>query len=155
MNKFNFFEWLTTTPWANFMNGAEWVFPVVQSLHFIGFALSIGTIVIVDLRLLGFGMKKQSASDLAADLSRWTLAGIVLMLVTGFLMFSADAAIYHVNPSFRVKMTILTIALLFHFTIHRMVVRPNASAAFAKIAAVVSLLLWISVVGAGRFIAFT
>ena len=47
----SFFEWLSTSPWANAMNGPEWAFPVVESLHFMGFALSIGTIAIVDLRL--------------------------------------------------------------------------------------------------------
>src|SRR5262249_22477911 len=94
-----FFEWLVTSPWANAMNGPEWAFPVVQSFHFIGFALSIGTIAIVDLRLLGLGMRRQTASEWSADLSRWTVLGIVTMLITGFLMISADAVRYHVNPS--------------------------------------------------------
>ena len=98
-----FFEWLTTSPWANAMNGPGWAFPVVQSLHFMGFALSIGTIAIVDLRLLGLGMRHQTAAELAADLNRWTVAGIALMLITGSLMFSADAVRYHYNPSFQFK----------------------------------------------------
>ena len=48
----SFFEWLTTTPWAKAMNGPEWAFPVVESLHFVGLALLVGAIAIVDLRLL-------------------------------------------------------------------------------------------------------
>jgi hypothetical protein len=149
-----FFEWLTTSPWANAMNGPEWAFPVVQSLHFMGFALSIGTIAIVDLRLLGLGMRRQQAADLAADLNRWTLAGLALMLITGPLMFSADAVRYHVNPSFQFKMTCLMVALLFHFTIHRRAVRADAPPLLAKLAGALSLLLWTAVVAGGRMIAF-
>src|SRR5579864_9200695 len=96
----SFFRWLLTTPWAKFMNGPEWAFPVVQSFHFIGFALSIGTIAIVDLRLLGLGMRRQKAEELAHDLEPWTRIGIAVMLITGPLMFSADAVTYHYNPSF-------------------------------------------------------
>jgi hypothetical protein len=149
-----FFEWLVTSPWANAMNGPEWAFPVVQSLHFMGFALSIGTIAIVDLRLLGIGMRRQQASELAADLNRWTIAGIAIMLITGPLMFSADAVRYHVNASFEFKMYCLTAALLFHFTVHRWALRPDASPVLAKLAGALSLLLWTGVVAGGRMIAF-
>jgi hypothetical protein len=154
MSSLQFLEWLTTSPWANFMNGPEWAFPVVQSLHFIGFALSIGTIAIVDLRLLGLGMRRQTASELAADLDPWTWSGFALMLITGALMFSADAVSYHSNPSFQFKMTCLSLALLFHFTVHRKVSRSEVSPIAARLAGGLSLALWTSVVGGGRMIAF-
>ena len=150
----SFFEWLLTSPWAKFMNGPEWAFPVVQSIHFIGFALSIGTIAIVDLRLLGFGMRRQSAAELAADLDPLTRAGIAVMLITGPLMFSSDAVAYHFNPSFQFKMMCLMLALLFHFTVHRRVVRTQVSPTSAKLAGAISLVLWSSVVAGGRMIAF-
>ena len=150
----SFFEWLSTSPWANAMNGPEWAFPLVQSIHFMGFALSIGTIAIVDFRLLGIGMRRQSAPQLAADLAPWTFAGFATMLITGFLMFSADAVVYHVNPSFRFKMNCLLVALLFHYTLHRRVTRPGASPVAGKLAAGLSLLLWTAVVAGGRMIAF-
>jgi len=149
-----FFEWLTTSPWANLMNGPEWAFPVVESLHFMGFALSIGTIAIVDLRLLGIGMRRQTAAELATDLQRWTLAGFALMLITGPLMFSADAVRYHENPSFQFKMTCLMTALLFHFTLHRRATRAGTPALAARLAGGLSLLLWTAVVAGGRMIAF-
>ncbi|MGC9948622.1 MAG: DUF6644 family protein [Bryobacteraceae bacterium] len=148
------FEWLTTSPWANAMNGPEWAFPLVQSLHFIGFAFSIGTIAIVDLRLLGWAMRRQSAADLAADLDRWTWVGFGLMLITGPLMFSADAVAYHNNPSFQFKMTVLFVALLYHFTIHRKVARSAVPPLAAKLAGGLSLVLWTAVVAGGRMIAF-
>ena len=136
------------------MNCAEWVFPAVQSLHFIGFAMSIGTIAIVDFRLVGFGKGHVGAAALAADLAPWTRAGIAVMLTTGPLMFSTDAVGYHYNPSFQFKMVCLTLALLFHFTLHRRAVRPNISPVLGKLAGTVSLLLSSAVVAGGRMIAF-
>ncbi len=149
-----FFRWLVNSPWSHVMNKYEWVFPAVQSLHFIGFAMSIGTIAIVDLRLLGLGMRRQAPAELAADLAPWTLAGIVVMLTTGPLMFSTDAVAYHYNPSFQFKMVCLMLALLFYFTVHRRAVRPDVPPIAAKLAAATSLLLWTAVVAGGRMIAF-
>ncbi|HTT64549.1 MAG TPA: DUF6644 family protein [Bryobacteraceae bacterium] len=149
-----FFEWLSTSPWANAMNGPEWAFPLVESLHFIGFTFSIGTIAIVDLRLLGLVMRRQSAAELAADLDPWTWAGLALMLITGPLMFSADAVAYHNNPSFQFKMVCLLLALIFHFTIHRKVTRSQVHPLAARFVGGLSLALWTAVVAGGRMIAF-
>jgi Family of unknown function (DUF6644) len=150
----SFFKWLTTSALANAMNNHEWAFPVVQSLHFIGFALSIGTISIVDFRLLGLGMRRQQAAEIAADLKPWTLAGLAVMLITGPLMFSTDAVTYHYNPSFQFKMSCLMLALLFHFTLHRRAIRSDVSPNAARLAGAMSLLLWTAVVAGGRMIAF-
>jgi hypothetical protein len=150
----SFFRWLTASALASAMNNNEWAFPVVQSLHFMGFALSIGTIAIVDFRLLGLGMRRQKAAEIAADLKPWTLAGLTVMLITGPLMFSTDAVAYHVNPSFQFKMVCLMLALLFHFTLHRRAVRSDVPPIAAGLAGATSLLLWTAVVAGGRFIAF-
>jgi hypothetical protein len=149
-----FFRWLVNSPWSHAMNSYEWVFPAVQSLHFIGFAMSIGTIAIVDLRLLGLGMRRQAPADLAADLAPWTHAGIAVMLTTGPLMFSTDAVAYHYNPSFQFKMVCLMLALLLYFTLHRWAVRSDVPPIAGKLAAATSLMLWTAVVAGGRMIAF-
>lgn len=150
----SFFEWLTKTPWAKAMNGPQWAFPLVESMHFIGLALSIGTIAIVDLRLLGIGMRRQSGSELAGDLRIWTRIGLAVMLITGPLMFSADAVNYHHNPAFQFKMVCLLLALVFHFTFHRYATRASAPSFLTKLVGGVSLALWTCVVAAGRMIAF-
>ena len=156
---FRLMEWINQSPVANAMNGTEWAFPVVETIHFLGFALLIGTIAIVDLRLLGLGMRRQSAAQLAADLAPWTRAGLAVMLITGPLMFSADAVRYYVNESFRIKMVCLLTAIGFHFTIHRRIARSldsttgDATVA-GRLVAVVSLVLWTGVLSAGRMIAF-
>jgi len=147
-------KWLVESPWSQALASSEWVFPFVQSIHFIGFAFLIGTIAIVDLRLLGLAMPRRQPAELAADLNRWVWAGLAIILSTGFVMFSSSATAYHHNAAFRFKMTCLTLALLFHFTIHRRAVRADAPALAAKLAAAVSLVLWSAVVAGGRMIAF-
>ena len=149
-----FMQWLSTSPVANAMNGPEWAFPVVESLHFIGFAFLIGTIAIVDFRMLGLAMRRQPVAQLAADLAPWTRIGLAMMLITGPMMFSADAVTYSVNPSFRLKMIFLVVAILYNFTLHRMAVRSEKPGVAGTLAAIASLLLWTSVLGAGRMIAF-
>jgi hypothetical protein len=149
-----FLEWLAGSPIASAMNGPEWAFPVVESFHFLGFAFLIGTIAIVDLRMLGGGMRRQSPYDLARNLKPYTLTGLVLMLTTGPAMFSADPKVYYFNPSFRFKITCLLLAILYHFTIHRIAIKPNVAPAIGKLAAVVSLALWTAVLAGGRMIAF-
>jgi len=150
----SFWHWLTVSPWAKVMNGPEWMFPVVQSFHFIGFAFSIGTIAIVDLRLLGLGMTRQTAAELHSDLNRWSWIGIAMMLITGPLMFSADAPTYHYNPAFRFKMEVLTAAIPYQLTFQRWAVRDNVPPILAKLAGLISLALWTLVLAGGRSIAF-
>jgi len=154
MSVLPFLDWLGSSALASAMNGPEWAFPVVESFHFIGFALLIGTIAIVDLRLLGGGMRRQSPADVAQSLKRWTWTGLALMLTTGPAMFSADPRVYYFNPSFRFKMTWLLLAILYNFTIHRWAVKPKVAPIIGKLAAIVSLALWTTVLAAGRFIAF-
>jgi hypothetical protein len=149
-----FFEWLMNSPWSHALASAEWVFPIVQSVHFIGFALLIGTAAIVDLRLLGFGLRQQKADELAADFDTWQRVGLTLILMTGLMMFSSSALAYYRNSSFRFKMACLMLALLFHFTLHRRALRSDVSPITAKLAGATSLLLWSAVVAGGRMIAF-
>lgn len=149
-----FFNWLVESPWSQALAQAEWLFPIVQSVHFIGFAFLIGTIAIVDLRLLGLALRNQKAGELAADFEPFKWMGLAAVLVTGFIMFSSSANAYHYNPSFRFKMTCLTLALLFHFTGRRYVLRSGSAAFSAKLAGAISLLLWTAVVMGGRMIAF-
>jgi hypothetical protein len=139
---------------AEFISQSLW-FPVIQSVHIIGLTLLVGTISLVDLRLLGLGMRRQAAEDLALSLAPWTSAGLLTMLMTGPLLLWSDYTRYLNNPAFHSKMGLLAVALAGHFTVHRRVVRPGAplGPAARKLAAMFSLLLWSGVVVAGRAIA--
>jgi hypothetical protein len=136
---------------------ARWtfVFPVVESIHVLGFTLLVGTIVILDLRLLGWCLRRQSVSQIARDLAPWIWAGIIVQLTTGPYLFSGDPAEYVQVAAFRTKMLLLLVALIFHFTIIRAATAPardSAPLGWRRPAAVVSLGLWVSVLLAGMWI---
>jgi hypothetical protein len=138
----------------NPLNTNEWAFPVCEVLHIIGFATLIGTITMVDLRLLGIGMKKESAADLVKDTAPWTLAGLALVLISGPLIFSSDPNMYLHNAGFRFKITMLVLAIIFNYTIHRWVALKQGSGGLEVLTGLISLVLWTSVVFGGIFIAF-
>jgi Family of unknown function (DUF6644) len=146
-----FLAYDTTT---NPLNTNEWAFPVCEVLHIIGFAIAIGTITMVDLRLLGIGMKKESAADLVRDTRAWTLGGLALVLISGPLIFSSDPNMYLRNSSFRFKMTALALAIIYNYTIHRWVAMKQSSGGVAALTGLISLALWVSVIFGGIFIAF-
>ena len=132
----------------------SWLFPVTQSIHIIGLTMLIGTICLVDLRLLGVGMRGQAVGNLASALAPWTSSGLVTVFATGPLLFGADLTRYVNNPAFVLKMGLLGAALAAHFTLHRSAVRDHGlHTRRQKLAAVLSLILWSSVVLAGRAIA--
>jgi hypothetical protein len=145
---------LAYDPSTNPLNNNEWAFPLLEIIHITGFALSIGTIAIVDLRLLGLGMRHQSSAQLMKDTMPWTLVGLAVMLMSGPLIFSSDPNMYLHNSSFQFKMGALLVAILYNYTIHRKVALSNPSPILGKLVGGVSLALWVSVVFAGLFIAF-
>ncbi len=145
---------LAYDPAQNPLNGSELVFPILECIHIVGSVLLVGTIAVVDFRLLGFGLTGAKAPEIARALSPWTLIGLALMLISGPLMFSSDPDMYYLNHSFQAKMVLFALALLFHYTIRRRMVFGNAAAGNAKVAACVSLALWASVIFGAIFIAF-
>jgi len=131
----------------------SWVFPVIQSIHLIGLTMLVGSICLVDLRILGIG-KRQAVIDFASALAPWTFRGLVIVVITGPLMFWSDLARYVINPAFLLKMGLLAVTLTLHFTLHRRVIRVRSTnASGQKLVAVLSLILWSSIVLAGRAIA--
>lgn len=128
----------------------SWLFPVIQSIHLIGLVMMVGTISLVDLCALGIGVRTRNPANVAALLAPWTSGGLLTVLITGPLMFGSDLTRYLHNPAFIVKMGLLALALAGHFTLHRTAISQSRN---QKLAAVVSLILWSSVVLAGRAIA--
>lgn len=140
---------------ADVLNSSEWVFPIAECFHIAAFAWSIGTIALVDYRLLGFGVTHQSAAQIAKDTAPWTLIGLAVVLLSGPILFLSDPRMYLFNPSFRFKIGALLLAILFNYTIHRKVAQSaTVSPAISKLVGLVSLALWVSVVFGGLFIAF-
>ena len=139
---------------ANPLNSNEWAFPLTECFHITAFALSIGTIALVDLRMLGLGMMHQTARQLTKDTGLWTFAGLVIVILSGLLIFSSDPIHYLYNQAFRFKVTMLVLAIIYNYTIHRKVALSDGSPGTLKLVGGLSLLLWISVTFSGLWIAF-
>jgi hypothetical protein len=141
-------------PSANPLNGSEWAFPVLEILHLASIAMAVGTIAVVDLRLLGVGMRKWPASRLASVLDLWTTWGVLLAMITGAMLLSTDPANYLHNPAFRVKLVCLTAAVVYHYTMHARAAKRDESTLASKLAGAISIGLWLAVVFSGVFYAF-
>src|SRR5271156_5045894 len=91
-------------PATNPLNNNEWSFPLLEIIHIVGFAIAMGTIFLVDLRLFGVGLRRRLPSQLSRDLAPWTLGGLAAVLMSGPLIFSSDPNMYLNNVGFRFKM---------------------------------------------------
>lgn len=149
------FEWMESTPVGQAIRHSASLIALLESIHLIGLTLLLGTILMVDLSLLGLGIGRTPASRIARDLRGWTAAGLAIMLVSGPLILSAEAVRCYKTPAFWAKMALLAVALVFHFSIHKQVVfvDPPAPRYRAAWTACLSLGLWTSVALAGKAIA--
>ena len=155
--------WLQTTPVANAIAENEILFPWIESVHVLTIVLVIGTISIVDLRLLGVASLDLTVRRLMRDVIPYTWGAFAVAVITGSLMFSSDAVHYAHNFFFRGKLVLLALAGLnmavFHFVgigdIERWDAGTGRTPFAARAAATISLLLWIAVVAFGREIGFT
>ena len=140
---------------ADALNDTEWAFPLAECVHIGGFAVGVGSIALVDLRLLNLGLRHESAARVLRYTELWTVVALVLVLFSGLTLFTAQPGIYLINPIFPIKMYVLLAALIFNFTIHRKVASMDSpSPLMSKATAVVSLLLWVSIVFGGIFTGF-
>lgn len=157
-----FFNDLQNSALAQWVNTAGPTYPIVESLHVIAIALVFGTIFVVDLRLLGLASTSRPFTRVAQDLLRLTWFGFGLAVVTGVLLFLPNAAGIAVNTPFQVKMVLLALAginmFVFEFVTARQAASwdttlppPNA----ARIAGLLSIVLWLGVIVFGRLIGFT
>jgi hypothetical protein len=138
----------------NPLNASEWSFPILECFHIAGFAVAIGTVAIVDFRLLGLTLRRQTPGQLARDTGLLTIISLTIAVFSGLLLFSTDPDKYYLNRSFLFKVVCLLLAVVFHYTIHRRVVFSGAPPGVGKLVACLSLALWVSVVFGGIFIAF-
>ena len=141
---------------------STWAFPTLETIHVIGLVTVLGTIMVMDLRLLGLASNQVAVTKMSKDTLPWTWAGFVLAALTGSLLFISKASSYMANPYFLWKMGLLAAAginmLIFHFITYKTVESWDTASvlpAGAKVAATLSLIFWVLVVFFGRAIGFT
>ena len=136
-------------------------FPTLEAVHVVSLSLVVGTILVVDLRVLGVASTRRVFRRVSDDALKWTWLAFALAIVTGGLMFSSNAVVYYHNVAFRLKMLLILLAglnmLVFHFTAGNsdawhMSMTPRG---LSKFCAIASLLLWVGVIATGRTIGFT
>jgi hypothetical protein len=154
--------WLQGSAIAGRIRDSLYIFPFLESAHVVGLAVVVGTISVIDLRLLGVASVERSFARMASDILKWTWSAFLLTFITGALMFITNADVYFHNTPFRIKMALLAAAglntLVFELTAAKAIRQwdkaPSAPP-IGKVAATLSLVLWISVIFAGRIIGFT
>lgn len=149
---------LGTSSVAAFLRSSVYVYPVVNALHILGLALLVGTIAALDARVLGFA-RTVSLKDAARLLLPVTIGGLVLAVVAGAALFVVKPQEYAANPVFLVKLGLIVLAVanaiwLRLRTDWAVALGGGPVAAGVKLSAALSLLLWVSVLTAGRMIAF-
>ena len=151
-----YFEWLESLWIGKAVVGSLWLFPVIESVHLLALSVLGGSILLVDLRMLGFGLKHYSVPELARDARPFLIGAIVTLIATGVPLFLAEAIKCYYSQAFWVKMTTLAIALLYTFTIRARVTRSESVHDTARqLAGALSMALWVTVAAAGRWIGFS
>ena len=155
-------EWLASTSWSIALHESLYLYPLVESTHVLTLTVFVGLTVMLDLRLLGLAMKQVPASEVIARLVPWAKAGFVIMSITGAAAFLRDPVMQtYQSIFFRAKVAMLILAglnvWLFHSRVERRVadwdLTPSTPSA-ARVAAIVSLILWAGIVVAVRMIAY-
>ncbi len=156
MSLLPFFQWCYQTPVGETIRESTWLFPVIEAVHLLGLGLTAGAVLLVDLRLLGFGLNRQPVAQLWASAQPWLLGSLTLMLASGFPLFLSESMKCYYSIPFWIKMTCLFLALLFTFTILRRVVQTGVtSERLGRAIALLSLGLWFGVAWGGRWIGFS
>ena len=152
-----FVQWCYYSKDYAFVRDSKYGVPILQSLHLTGITLLLGTTLILNLRLLGFGFRRLPMPLLSEQLWPWTKAGLFLSISAGILIFLPDPTRYAHSDPFRLKMILLGLALIFQFTIFKKTVRldPKLRSRLRNSAvAAISLTLWFGVGWSARAIAF-
>ncbi len=158
MSVLSFFTWCENTSLGEAIRDSRWLFPAIESVHLLALAVIGGAVLVMNLHLLGFGIKRQSATQLWRDTWPWLVGSLTVMLTSGVLLFTSEATKLYYHEAFWVKMISLLLAMIFTFTVMRKValadpgrVRPL----WGRVAAAISILLWSTVGVCGRWIGFS
>ena len=153
-----FFQYLETVWLGRFVVESNWLFPVIESVHLLALALLGGSILIVDLRMLGLGLSGREVKEIAREARPYMNVALVLMISTGIPLFLSEPIKCYYSPAFWVKMWTLAIALIYTYTIRTKTTRMDVVQNTARrqvLVGALSIALWFTVASAGRWIGFS
>jgi hypothetical protein len=158
MDLLPFVHWCEASALGSAIRTSAWAFAVIESVHLLALAAIGGAVLVVDLRLLGWGLRDQRVRDLARDAFPWLVGSLIVMLVTGVGLFLSEATKCYYSTPFTVKMISLSLAIVFTFTVRYRVTRTEEgriSPIVYRLVALVSLALWFAVGASGRWVGFS
>ena len=151
-----FFEWCEATGIGRTIRESLWMFPVLEAIHLVGLSVLGGALLVVDLRLLGWGLKDGTIAELNRQARPWLLGAVALMLATGVPLFLSEAIKCYYNTAFWVKITTLPVALAFTLTLKDRFARSATyTSAGSQWVGAADILLWFIVAAGGRWIGFS
>ena len=158
LNMLPFIDWVASSPLSKAIGTSQWAFAVIESIHLLALSVIGGAVLIVDLKLLGFGIRTQTLEEVARDAQKWFLGSWTVMIVTGLLLFWSEPQKLYYSTPFAVKMICLLLGTIFALTVRRKVTLAGEGRVppmVMKLVALVSLALWFGVGAGGRWIGFS
>jgi hypothetical protein len=154
---YEFAQWSEATGLGKMIRNSQYAFPIVEFFHLAALATIGGAVLVVDLRLLGLGLKKTSVAQLAKDAQPWMTGSLIVMLLSGIALYTSEATKCYQSPAFWIKMIALALAMMFTYTVRRKTAAADEqgiSLLANKSVGFVSLALWFTVAWGGRWIGF-
>ena len=156
-----FAHWLSGTPLSLTIQNVSWIIPTVQSIHILSIAIVISSVFMIDLRLLNILGRGQPTAAYTSRFLPWIWVTLIVLLITGAILITGEPSRSLENPAFQYKMSALILAMAVTGVLQRPLGRepayweltPGRKNA-AKVIAVLSLCLWVSIIFAGRWIAY-
>ena len=153
-----FFQWCETVWLGRVVVESLWLFPVIEATHLLALSVLGGAVLIVDLRMLGFGLTHRSVAEIARSARPYLIGALIGLIATGIPLFLSEPTKCYYSPAFWVKMNTLAIALIFTFAIRNRVALVESVRNKARrqmLVGALSIALWVTVAAAGRWIGFS
>lgn len=153
--------WIETLPFSVAIAESSLLFPIIETVHVLALVVVVGSVAMIDVRLLYLGSRQRAVSELTSNVLRWTWVAFAVAAVAGALMFCSNATMYYRNLPFQVKLVCIVLAGANMLTFHVITARGIAHWDRGpppwpvRLAGALSLTLWTAVVAAGRWIGFT
>jgi hypothetical protein len=154
MSLLTVFDWFEATPIGIFGRESSVFFPAVEVVHLLGLTLLLGSVLFVNLRLLGITLRREEIGQVFRSVRPLLWSAASVTLGSGLLLFLTEAVKCYFNVAFWYKMALLAVALVFQLTVQQRIAARPAGLVHARLTAAISLTLWFGVGIAGRAIAF-
>ena len=155
MSLLDVFESLEQSGIGMVIRESLWLFPAFEAVHLLGLSVLGGSLLMVDLRLLGVGIRSRTPAQLVRTVRPWLVGSLLILIGTGVPLFLSEAVKCYYSFSFWVKMSALGIGLLYTFLIKHPVIRRGTGPGVQALIGMLSLAVWLTVAGAGRWIGFS